>query len=317
MSFRKAASAPAKQKLENRFDEIERIGLRISADVKFRDPKLPYFRQEDTVAIDLEQIERISQETRNVLGLDRDGAIRNLTRAMERRGILVVPIATRDEELFVKHDGATRPTHVQHRPLVTYVAGGSGDRERFSKAHELGHEILHSYRQDLPETFKEKEAHEYAGALLLPRAYMEEQVSESLNLNGYLLVKAQMGVSIQAIMKRAAVLELISERRYRSLMVQISSKGWRKNEPVSVAGERPILLGQMLKKKYGDRPMMQATYDLGIPSVFLSRWSAMEDMELTPDSTDQPVGAASQSASTNNVVSLFGRKFEAKKSTLG
>jgi hypothetical protein len=55
-------------------------------------------------------------------------------------------------------------------------------------------------------------------------------------------------------------------------MIQISSRGWRKNEPVEVGVEHPILLWRMLSSVYGDTPYMAASHDLGIAPELLEVW---------------------------------------------
>ena len=54
-------------------------------------------------------------------------------------------------------------------------------------------------------------------------------MSESLNLHGYLPIKATYGISVGAIIMRARDLGILSADRARSLQIQLSSQGWRTN----------------------------------------------------------------------------------------
>lgn len=296
ITFRKLATAPAASRdaAIARFTELERLALTLGNLVSFPIPNLPIAEGD----LSGDDIEHFAEETRSVLGLEPHDPILNLTRSMERRGIAIAPISDSNEDLLSGHDGASRPTQIPRRPVIAYVSGKPGDRERFTKAHELGHLILHAHRPFVLEKIKEREAHRFAGALLVPAHVMQQVVSEDLALNGYLVLKSQWGVSIAALITRAHNLDLISDSRRKSLMVQISYKGWRKSEPVEVARETPLLLRQMISKHYGRSPYMKASHDLGIPPHFLRQWApgaAEEETQLDLPTTPM----------RSNVVPLF------------
>ncbi len=142
--------------------------------------------------------------------------------------------------------------------------------------HELGHLI---FDQGLSAPIRtrrhpaELRAHHFARAMLLPIEAVSNRISETLNLQGYLGIKAEFGVPVASIIKRGGRdLGLISTDRERSLFIQWSSQGWRKNEPVEVASEKPpLLLGQALNEVYGsDR--VHAGRELGLPATLLRQW---------------------------------------------
>lgn len=294
ITFRKltTASAASRDAAIARFNEVERLALQLGELVHFPVPRLPMAEGD----ISGDDIERLATATRSALGLEPSDPILNLTRSMERKGIAVAPITDVEEDLLGGHDGASRPTQIPRRPVIAYVAGKPGDRERFTKAHELGHLVLHSHRPFVLDKIKEREAHRFAGALLIPAEEVREAISEDLALNGYLILKAQWGVSIAALITRAHELGIISDSRRKSLMVQISYKGWRKIEPVDVAPETPLLLRQMMTKKFGSSPYMKASHSLGIPPQFLTRWA--------PGATEERSAEPSE-PKPSNVVPLF------------
>ena len=211
ITFRKLAttSAASRDGAIARFNEVERLALQLGELVHFPVPQLPVAEGD----ISGDEIEQLAGKTRSALGLELNDPILNLTRSMERHGIAVAPITDSDEDLLSGHDGASRPTQIPRRPVIAYVAGKPGDRERFTKAHELGHLVLHSRRPFVLEKIKEREAHRFAGALLIPADEMRQSVSEHLALNGYVILKAQWGVSIVALITRAHDLGLISDSR--------------------------------------------------------------------------------------------------------
>lgn len=298
LSFRKSMSASAASRDSSiaRFEELERVAIHMCERIGY--PLVPLPQAEDD--IDGDDIESFAMRTRASLKLEPQDPILNLTRALERRGIVVAAIASSRDGLLDGHDGACRASSQIVRPVIAYVSGNPGDRERFTKAHELGHVVLHGRRPDVGDKIREREAHRFAGALLMPEDSMKQSVSENLSLNGYLVLKASWGISIQAIVARAHALDLISDARRRSLMVQISYKGWRTNEPVEVKSERPVLLRQLLTKTYGNSPYLKASVELGTAPRYLQEWApgAKEDIDL---------GAAEDHrvSPKSNVVSLF------------
>lgn len=309
LSFRKLAGASAVSRDSSiaRFEELERVAAELCERIGY--PLTPLPQAEDD--IDGDDIEAIAAQTRAALKLESQDPILNLTRAMERRGIVVAAVAGVEEGILEGHDGASRASERIQRPVIAYVSGKPGDRQRFTEAHELGHIVLHGRRPDVGEKVREREAHRFAGALLIPHEAMHEAVSEGLSLNGYLALKATWGVSIQAIVARAHALGIISDARRKSLMVQISYKGWRKNEPVDVSPERPVLLRQMLVKEFGNSPYLKASWALGAAPRFLQQWapgSTTEHHESTPIPTHM-------SEAPSNVVSLFPGTSPSRKKT--
>lgn len=125
--------------------------------------------------------------------------------------------------------------------LIGYFPGSHVDRRRFTLAHEVGHWVLHTFRPRAEDP--EGEANRFASALLVPRVRAESSISEHNSLADYAQMKATWGVSIQALILREAALDPVSGTRKRSLFVQLSAKGWRKNGPVVVGHEAPCYCG--------------------------------------------------------------------------
>jgi hypothetical protein len=59
---------------------------------------------------------------------------------------------------------------------------------------------------------------------------------------------------MQALILRGAALGLIGDARKKSLYVQLSTKGWCKNEPVTVGRESPFLLWTLLSRTTVNAP---------------------------------------------------------------
>lgn len=268
--FRKTAGARAKDtKAALRcFGELQRITDRLVADVGKPTIALRSISEHITTS----DIESAAAEARRELGIAPGKPVRHVMRSIERAGISVAPLARLGvgHPAFDGHSGMSRTTPTS--ALVMYSPDAAGDRQRFTIAHELGHLKLHRHRDAGGESTRESEAHRFAGAFLYPRECAESDISETLSLNGYARIKSGWGVSIQALIRRGRDLRLISADRYRSLMIQVSSRGWRKSEPVDVGVERPMLLWRMLSTKYGTSPYMAASHDFGIDPERLELW---------------------------------------------
>ncbi|MHB1306800.1 MAG: helix-turn-helix domain-containing protein [Limisphaerales bacterium] len=110
-------------------------------------------------------------------------------------------------------------------------------RSRFDTAHELAHLVLHQHLTDDDIDEKdnqvEDQANAFASAFLLPRAVFSQDLVDT-SLEGFKRLKSKWGVSIQAMVRRARDLELISEQTYLRHCRTISARGWRgaKAEPL-------------------------------------------------------------------------------------
>ncbi|KOA60881.1 hypothetical protein BAAM0499_03110 [Bifidobacterium animalis subsp. animalis MCC 0499] len=198
-------------------------------------------------------VEHIAQDVRSYWHASKHGPIRNMTRSLERAGIITAPLTTPVHD--VKGDGITRPGATSSDPIIAYLPGKkTGDRLRFTLAHELGHLILHRHRTPTTRQLAEQEANTFAGALLFPREDAIATIRPDTTLDEYAYMKGGWGISIAALIMRAADLGIISSERKRSLNIQRSNRGWRIHEPVHVPVEQPILLKQMIAAAFADSP---------------------------------------------------------------
>lgn len=185
------------------------------------------------------EIEALAAAARDLIGARQDRVINNVIRCIERLGILVTGIELPD--LSDRIDGMSTPKRTEDPFVMAIDFLKPGDRTRFSGAHELGHVLLHTESRPVNRESREAEADAFASAFLLPREPMLDELSPGLTLAGYARVKARWGVSIQAIIRRGLDLGVIDQDRYRSLHIQISSRGWRKSEPVEIPKEVPAI----------------------------------------------------------------------------
>lgn len=116
--------------------------------------------------------------------------------------------------------------------LSTYVNGGipvvvvnesfTIERKRFTALHELGH-LLMNLKQT-GETEKENACHRFAGAMLFPQAAARKLLGEKrshISLGELVAIKEEYGISIQAAMRRALDLEIISPGAYKQFFMKL------------------------------------------------------------------------------------------------
>lgn len=200
---------------------------------------------------DGEDIEQIAMETRAQLGISDSGPVGNVIWAFERFGFTVATLSTPSDILENSVEGISHP-YVTTKPVLAYTKNRrSGDGIRFTVAHEAGHILLQRKRMPTTKKMREEEAHRFAGAFLLTIKDAKAILSPKMELRDLVEIKAGWGISIAALISRAARLGIIDSERQRSLMMQMSARHWRKHEPVTVPEEHPILLKQMIGSSFG------------------------------------------------------------------
>lgn len=270
LRFRKLASARQTdtKRVKVFFDEAFRVVSELMESASYPIPHLPVA----TGDVSLDEIEELAEGTREALQLDTDDPIKHLTRACERAGIAIVPItlpnADDDENETIGHFGVSCWPSRDEPALIGYFSGGPGDRHRYTIAHELAHLVLHANRRVIKDP--ETEANLFAGALLIPESRAREIFSAPVTLSDLWTLKARWGVSGQALIMRGAKLGLIDERRKVSLFKQLSARGWRKTEPVTVHREEPTLVWRLLGHRFGEPVLYPRIADsLGLQAVIL------------------------------------------------
>jgi len=192
-------------------------------------------------------IEALAASVREAAGVGTRDPLPNLTRALERAGVVVAGLP---HEIPDHYGYSAWPDFgLDGRPIVLFAFDAPGDRQRFTLAHELGHLLLHSPLRDdeLEAEEAEAEANRFAGALLLPKKAAMEAMRPPLTLTTLAHVKATYGASIGMCAQRARDLDLINEARFVSFRKQLTSRGWHRQEPVDVPQEKPVLIRKILE----------------------------------------------------------------------
>ncbi|MBH2985572.1 ImmA/IrrE family metallo-endopeptidase [Serratia marcescens] len=249
--FRSNASAhvAARAMLEARLQWAEELVLGLSEFVDFPALSLPVYKFSDLDEIGDSDIEAAAIECRKLWGLG-SGVMPDLALAVESNGIILV----REETGVAQIEGLSAWSEALDRPLILLSSDkGNAFRSRFDLAHELGHLVLHRYVDDSldPERYKLKEsqAHQFAGALLLPAENFAEEIRTPVTLDSLLLIKQRYGISVAATIMRLHVLGIISDEEKQNLYKRRSARWGVKSEPGddSRVPEQPRLLKRTIE----------------------------------------------------------------------
>ena len=200
----------------------------------------------DSIA-SLDEIEKVAVLLREhwKLGLN---PIPDLMDTLEARGVKV--FTTRFDD--PRFEGMSARTGNHHVVVVGRM--WSGDRQRFTLAHELGHLVLDGRLVD--ELDKEAAADRFAGAFLVPAAKVVETLGtrrRSLEIYELYLLKQEFGISIGAWTYRALDNGVIAKATHSAIWRMLVSKGWDKVEPGNqYPPETPRLFEQTVYRALGE-----------------------------------------------------------------
>lgn len=231
--FRSNASAhvAARAMLEARLEWAQDIAVALMEFVDYPELNLPTRSFSEPEQITPEDIEKAACECRDMWRLGRV-AVEDLALAVEGAGIILI----REETGIAQIEGLSAWSEVLERPLILLSADkDNGYRSRFDLAHELGHLVLHRHIQRTTDrdrhNLMEKQAHNFAGAFLLPAETFASDVRMPTTLDDLLLLKRRWGASVAAITMRLYALGLLDEEGKLALFKRRSARWGGKSEP--------------------------------------------------------------------------------------
>lgn len=192
------------------------------------------------------EADQAAMEIRIAWLLGRD-PIPNMVELLEEHGLKVIC-----EPLADAIDGMTayvRRSDGVRLPVIVVNASHTGERQRFTLAHELAHIVMAP--TGLSEAEVEKAAHRFAGAFLMPAEILWAEMGRSrsrISLGELFTLKALLGVSVQAITYRCKDLDLFSSAMFKRLFDEFKRQGWRDPpyiEPQAVAHESAQRLARL------------------------------------------------------------------------
>ncbi len=173
-----------------------------------------------------QEIEELAKQVRQIWQLGQN-PIPELIDTLESKGIMVI---TTQVEVDAKFDGLAGK--MENTPLIVISQQQTGDRQRFTLAHELGHLVVHGrLTQELDE---EKACNHFAGAFLLPEEATKQHLGNRRNaieLQELYMLKHEFGLSMNAILMRARQCGIITGYRYKGYAIEFSKQRWKTQEP--------------------------------------------------------------------------------------
>jgi len=171
------------------------------------------------------------------LGID---PIPSLIELLEEHGIKVLVVDS--EENIDGLAARVQRSRGEPVPIIVIRRGVHGERQRFNLAHELGYMVMDVQGDD---KFREKAAHRFAGAFLMPAEALWSNVGRhrsSIGWSELFALKKVYGASVQAITYRCADLGIFPPVLSQRLFREFSRLGFRSApnyEPEHVAEEVP------------------------------------------------------------------------------
>jgi Zn-dependent peptidase ImmA (M78 family) len=205
------------------------------------------------------------------LGID---PIPNFIELLEERGIKIVIVDSKENidglAASVRRAGKDRVR------IIVICKGVHGERQRFSLAHELGHMVMEVEGDD---KFREKAAHRFAGAFLMPAEVLWSKVGKHRSSIGWgelFALKELLGASVQAIAYRCYDLGIFAPALYQKLFREFSRLGFRsapQYEPNHLKEEVPRRFERLCYRALAEEAISEAKAAelLGITVHELSR----------------------------------------------
>jgi Zn-dependent peptidase ImmA (M78 family) len=250
--FRSNASAlkSGREMLHARIGLLQETALLLSEYVEYPALNLPVRAFSSADQITRAEIESAAEECRELWKIGK-GPIQDLLLAAEGAGVIVVREET---EIPVIEGLSCWSDELGGRPLIHLSADkANAFRSRFDLAHEIGHLVLH---RKLPSpadreayNLMESQAHQFAGALLLPAQTFADEVRLPVNLDSLLALKQRWGVSVAAMLMRLHALRVLNDDQKLALFKRRSARWGSKSEPGDQgwAPEKPRLLRRSIE----------------------------------------------------------------------
>jgi len=192
-----------------------------------------------------EDVEDAAVQLRKYWNLGFD-LIENLMDVLEDHGIKIGLVDAPDA--FV---GMTIRVNDEY-PVIVVNRNISGDRQRLTIAHEIGHLVL----DVSPDIDEDKLYHRFVGAFLFPKDQVRKELGEGRNrigLEELCILKHRYGLSMMAILYRAYENGYISDATFQKIHITFRKNKWHRVEPMRpYLPEEPGLMNLMIMRAYSN-----------------------------------------------------------------
>lgn len=173
------------------------------------------------------------------------GPIANMARLVEDNGIVIARLGGVGDAFM-----GVSIADVGRHPIILVSGDTPGCRDRWTIAHELGHIVLHHYRDnDIVDYIEdiEREADAFASEFLMPEHEIRHQFTPKLGLVDLAQLKRHWRTSMQSLISRASQLRRISDSQRDRLWREIGAKGYRRDEPVDVGIDKIEIIDELVR----------------------------------------------------------------------
>lgn len=208
------------------------------------------------VVADLSEVEQAAISLRTHWDLGRK-PILSVVELLEECGIKVLALELSDIGGLTAY---VRRGNKAIDAVIVVNLNHSGERQRFTLTHELGHLVLTV--DDKVDS--EKAAQRFAGAFLMPADAVRTEIGRrrtSIGWSELFNLKRVFGVSVQAIVYRCRDLGIINDVLYTRLFRDISRFGWRSppyREPQPIKPESPSRFERLCSRALAENVISEA-----------------------------------------------------------
>lgn len=185
--------------------------------------------------------------------------VSNMLHLLESKGIRVFSLA--ENTVKVNAYSIWR----RERPYVFLNNFKSAESSRYDAAHELGHLTLH---QDGGSTGRvaEDQANRFASAFLMPHGDVLAVLPRVSYLDQIIRAKSRWRISVAALTYRLHKLGAINDWKYRDLCIEISTRGYHREEPYQIERERSVVWEKVLRALWSEKTtQVHIARDLRLP----------------------------------------------------
>jgi Zn-dependent peptidase ImmA (M78 family)/DNA-binding Xre family transcriptional regulator len=140
-----------------------------------------------------------------------------------------------------------------NKPYIFLNNFKTAESSIFDSAHELGHLVMHKHGDPKETRAAEREANSFASAFLMPAKDVRSQVRRPITTQTILEAKFRWRVSAMALAYRLHALGLLSEWRYKSIIMEMAKWGYRAGEPNGIERESSAIWRKVLTQLWNER----------------------------------------------------------------
>ena len=219
----------------------------------------------DSAIKNLDDVEDAAKRLREAWGLG-TAPVSNLMELLEDKGVRILEV-----DLPEQFDGLSAWAEVT--PVISVNRNHDLVRKRFTIVHELAHLILNfgeCSHGDL-----EKLCHNFAGAFMVPKEKMIEELGPQRSRVTFLelkKLKGIYGISLMALMVRAKNIGIVNDNSYKKFFILANKNGWRSGKKAEP--------GHYIGREYANRFRQLVSWAVAEEIITMSKGAELMNVGL-------------------------------------